>query len=152
VDPLSTLLGTKSRYFYDLDHNACPALRTSIYTADATISAREDRPNTVVGIDNIVDYLIRMLIGVLTVHHGHMSDIQITSRRRRRGCGRWRIGYLWTGSRREDGRAKRLNGYGHCREEYGLQRVRWRIKSLRLTRLLNPVGLKSEEVEWKGTL
>jgi hypothetical protein len=67
-----------------------------------------------------------ILAGVVTVHHGHMPEITLTSADRATGV--WAmmdIVKLGGGFR----------GYGHYHEEYVKRAGRWQIRRLRLTRL-----------------
>ena len=64
---------------------------------------------------------------VVTVHHGH--DPQITLTGSDSAHARWSM-Y----DRLEFG-SEVMHGYGHYHDEYRLQEGRWRITSLRLTRL-----------------
>jgi hypothetical protein len=158
MDPLYILQNTeqikqlKSKYFYYLDHKDWNGWKTEVFSAEATMECKEDRPDIVEGIDDIIAYLIRVVTGVLTVHHGHMPNIQITSPTTAKGIWAMEDLLFVPADKCPDGKAARLHGYGHYHETYVLQENGWRIKSLRLTRLLNPVKLLSEPEEWKGTL
>jgi hypothetical protein len=69
-----------------------------------------------------------LLADVVTVHHGHMPEIELTSATTATGI--WALQDLL---RWPDGRE--LHGYGHYHEEYEKSDGRWRIKKMTLTRL-----------------
>jgi hypothetical protein len=131
----------KSRYFYHLDHKNWEGWRTEVFCLDATMDVQEARPEPLRGIDNILTFLIPLLDGVLTVHHGHMPDIQILSSTTAAGVWAMEDVLFWPKGRRPDGVEGRVHGYGHYHETYVRESAGWRIKSLRLTRLLAPVPL-----------
>jgi len=62
-----------------------------------------------------------------TVHHGHMPEIELTSATTAKG--------VWSMFDYVELPEFTLKGYGHYHEEYVKQGGRWRIKSIRLTRL-----------------
>ena len=75
---------------------------------------------------------VRGAVGdVLTVHHGHMPEIEITSNTTARGV--WSMGDMlrWP----EGAPMHEMHGYGHYHETYEKVDGRWRIKTLKLTRL-----------------
>jgi outer membrane biogenesis lipoprotein LolB len=48
---------------------------------------------------------------------------------------------FWPKGRRADGVEGRVQGYGHYHETYSRESGGWRIKTLRLSRILAPVPL-----------
>jgi hypothetical protein len=131
----------KSRYFYHLDHKNWDGWRSEVFCPDASMDVQEARPEPFVGIENILTFLIPLLDGVVTIHHGHMPDIQILSSTTASGVWAMEDVLFWPKGRRPDGVEGRVHGYGHYHETYARESVGWRIKSLRLTRLLAPVPL-----------
>jgi len=131
----------KSRYFYHLDHKEWDGWRENVFCRDASMHVPEALSEPIVGIDNILSFLIPLLDGVLTVHHGHMPDIQSSRRRRLAVSGRWKT----CSSGPRDGAPMALRGavqgYGHYHETYSRESGGWRIKTLRLSRILAPVPL-----------
>ncbi|HWM68654.1 MAG TPA: nuclear transport factor 2 family protein [Steroidobacteraceae bacterium] len=124
----------KSRYFYHLDHKNWDGWRSEVFCRDASMDVQEARPEPFVGIENILTFLIPLLDGVMTIHHGHMPDIQILSSTTASGVWAMEDVLFWPKGRRPDGVAGRVHGYGHYHETYARESVGWRIKSLRLTR------------------
>ena len=72
--------------------------------------------------------LKEILTDVVTVHHGHMPEIEVTSDTTATGI--WALQDLL---RWPDGHE--LYGYGHYHEEYEKVDGRWRITKMTLTRL-----------------
>ena len=64
---------------------------------------------------------------VVSVHHGHDPQITLTGPDSARG--------RWSMYDRLEYGPEVMHGYGHYHEEYRLHDGRWRIASLRLTRL-----------------
>jgi hypothetical protein len=79
----------------------------------------------------ILDFLPKILDGVVTTHHGHMPEITITGPDTATGI--WAMfDYLTFPG---DGPPKGLRGYGHYHEQYRRVDGAWRIQHLVLTRL-----------------
>ena len=72
---------------------------------------------------------------VTTVHHGHTSEIDVTSPTN--AAGIWAMeDHLWWP---EGSPITTMHGYGHYHETYEKQEGRWRITSTTLTRLRTDV-------------
>jgi uncharacterized protein (TIGR02246 family) len=117
----------KARYFRFLDTkdwDGFGALLTDDAYMEADGVVREGRTA-------ILAFLPKVLDGVVTTHHGHTSEIEITGRDTATGI--WAMfDYLtWPG----DGPPKGMQGYGHYHEEYAREDGAWRIRRLVLTRL-----------------
>jgi hypothetical protein len=86
--------------------------------------------------DEFITFIRRAIGEAVTVHHGHMPEIEIIGPNTARGT--WAM-YDYVKFAGADG-ALELNGYGHYHEEYRRERDgRWRISSLRLTRIIGMV-------------
>ncbi len=72
---------------------------------------------------------------VLTTHHGHMPEIEITSPTTARGIWAMQDFLQWP----EGSPLKSLVGWGHYTETYELVDGEWKIKTLVLTRLRRDV-------------
>ncbi len=68
---------------------------------------------------------------VTTVHHGHMPEIDVLSPTRATGVWAMEDMLRWP----EGAPIKAMHGYGHYHETYEKVDGRWRISSLKLTRL-----------------
>jgi hypothetical protein len=130
----------KSRYFYHLDHKEWDDWRKSVFCRDASMHVPEAQLE-LFGIDNILSCMQTLLTGVVTVHHGHMPLIQILSPTTASGIWAMEDLLIWPKGRRPDGVEGRVHGYGHYHETYSRESAGWRIKTLRLSRLLGPAPL-----------
>jgi hypothetical protein len=127
----------KARYFRCMDTKQWSGWE-EVFTADATMDVSEEQPpgstermSIVKGRDNIIPFVSKVLDGVVTVHHGHMPEIEITSDTAARGIWSMEDKLRWP-----DGKTT-LHGYGHYHETYEKAGGKWRIKTLKLTRLRN---------------
>jgi hypothetical protein len=130
----------KARYFYHLDHKDWDGWRESVFCRDASMHVPEAQLE-LYGLDNILACLKTLLADVVTVHHGHMPLIQILSPTTASGIWAMEDLLIWPKGHRPDGVEGRVHGYGHYHETYSREAAGWRIKTLRLTRLLGPVPL-----------
>ena len=104
-----------------------------VFTEDAQLDTTEDVPNgKVSGRREIVAFVSAALEGVVTVHHGHMPEIEITGSNTARGVWSMEDHLEYPGEPPHFV----IRGRGHYHEEYEKQEDGvWRIKTLRLTRL-----------------
>ena len=79
------------------------------------------------GADAFLEFLIPTLGDAVTVHQGHMPEIEITSETTARGIWALEDSIWWT--------VNEMHGYGHYHETYEKVDGSWKIKSSRLTRL-----------------
>jgi hypothetical protein len=124
----------KSKYFYGLDHKDWDFWRREVWAADARLIVPEASVEAV-GIDEIIAYTSQATADQVSVHHGHMPDIEITSADT--ATGTWAMEdrlYRTKAHPLADG-STFLHGFGHYRETYVLTPQGWRIASTRLTRL-----------------
>jgi SnoaL-like domain len=82
----------------------------------------------IAGADKFIEFLAQTLGDAITVHHGHMPKIELTSPTTATGIWALQDTIVWSNG-------TRLCGYGHYQETYELIDGAWRIKSLKLTRL-----------------
>jgi len=92
----------------------------------------EDTSNSTHGRDEFVGSVRSILADAVTIHHGHMPEIEVTGPNTARGI--WAMfDYVKFGNPR---RPLEMKGYGHYHEQYRKEPDgRWRINSLRLHRL-----------------
>jgi len=75
---------------------------------------------------------VRGFVGdVVTVHHGHMPEIEITSPTTARGIWAMEDMLRWPAG----APMREMHGYGHYHETYEKVDGRWRIKTIQLSRL-----------------
>jgi SnoaL-like domain len=120
----------KARYFRLMDTKQWEDW-ADVFTEDldAWIEGVSD---ALVGRDTFVSSVSAMLADALTVHHGHMPEIEITGLQTARGIWAMFDYVKFTDPERQ----LELKGYGHYYEEYRKgPDARWRISSLKLHRL-----------------
>ncbi|MBY0280094.1 nuclear transport factor 2 family protein [Candidatus Binatia bacterium] len=123
----------KARYFRLLDTKRWQEWG-EVFTVDAHLDTTDDAPHAGAdGRDAIVALVSGAVGQAVTVHHGHMPEIEITGPSSARGIWAMEDRLEFPG----DPPALVVHGRGHYHEEY--ERAAdgaWRIKSLRLVRLL----------------
>jgi uncharacterized protein (TIGR02246 family) len=117
----------KARYFRTMDTKDWSAMR-QVFTDDVRMDTTEAGGNDVTGADEFLTFLEPTLRECVTVHQGHMPEIEITSPTTAQGI--WALQDL---IRWPDG--TEMVGYGHYHETYEKADGQWRIKSSKLTRL-----------------
>jgi uncharacterized protein (TIGR02246 family) len=127
VDDLEAIGQLKARYFRTLDTKDWVGMR-QVFSDDVVIDTTESGGTVVAGADEFLQFLQETLANSVTVHQGHMPEIEFTSATT--AAGIWALNDLiiWP-----DG--SRLQGYGHYHETYEKIDGTWRIKSSKLTRL-----------------
>jgi hypothetical protein len=127
MDDIEAIKQLKARYFRTLDTKDWSGL-LRLCANDIVADTTESGGNVIAGADQFVAFLRDALADVVTVHHGHMPEISLTSPTTATGIWALQDFLMWP-----DGR--KLHGYGHYHETYTLVEREWRIKTLRLTRL-----------------
>jgi len=129
VDNLEAIRILKARYFRHIDRKEWAELRT-LFTDDAYIDVTDDVGPTGIreGGDRFVNGVAKILEGTVTVHHGHMPELQITGSDTATGIWAMEDRVEWP-----DGRV--TTGAGHYEEEYRLVEGGWRISRMRLARI-----------------
>jgi uncharacterized protein (TIGR02246 family) len=118
----------KARYFRLLDTKDWAAW-AEVFTDDAVLDV-PDAGVTLTGRDTIVASVSRSLEGAITVHHGHLPEIEVDGDT---ATGVWAMFDLVEWSR--DGAPAGIRGFGHYHDEYRRTDVGWRIARSRLVRL-----------------
>jgi hypothetical protein len=129
----------KSRYFRFLDTKAWDLWR-QLFTDDLEFYMEESVPprqtsTRVSGGDEFVSRVSRALATAVTVHHGHMPDIEFTGADQATGV--WSM-YDWVD---DADKGYAVQGWGYYHERYQRDGGIWRISELRLTRL------RSDQIE-----
>lgn len=134
---IESIKQTKARYFRFLDTKNWIGF-ASVFAADAQMDMREetrDENNVINGNQSIADYASKSVADIITVHHGHMPEIEFVSGTSANVI--WAMeDKLW----KPEGSSSQLpfnfmHGYGHYRETYRRIGEQWLIQSLKLTRL-----------------
>lgn len=142
----------KAAYFRAMDTKAWDEFRT-LFTEDVTIDTTEaftpldhagqaieaglphTPPNPALllrGVDRFIEMQHHHLDGMSTVHHGHMPEIELLSENEASGTWAMEDKLRWPEGK---GPMRLMHGYGHYRERYRKVDGRWRIASLKLTRI-----------------
>ena len=128
MDPIFAIQMLKARYFRAIDTKDWDLL-ASVMVEDVVIDVTDDVEGgePYVGRDRFVRTCAKVLADAVTVHHGHMPEIEVDGDT---ATGTWAM---------EDfvdwGEGGAFRGYGHYHERYALVDGAWRITSLTLTRL-----------------
>ena len=99
-----------------------------VFTDSVVMDTTQSGGDVISGADAFMAFLRETLADVITVHHGHMPEIVLTSDTTATGV--WAMEDLL---RWPDG--TELRGYGHYHETYEKAGGVWRIASSTLTRL-----------------
>jgi uncharacterized protein (TIGR02246 family) len=127
MDDIEAIKQLKARYFRTMDTKDWSGMR-QVFTDDVVIDTTASGGEVVAGADEFLAYLQPLLQDAITVHHGHMPEIEVTSPSTATGIWALQDVIHWP-----DGR--RLLGYGHYHETYERVGDGWKIKSSILTRL-----------------
>ena len=123
----------KSRYFYYLDHKDWDGWRRDVFAPDATLEVGEAMEEPIKGAEAIIAWVSSRAVGQVSIHHGHMPDIEITSDTTAKAV--WAMEDLVFKPLDTPLNFTQLHGWGHYHETYVKLSQGWRIKSTKLTRL-----------------
>ncbi len=136
MDDIEAIKQLKARYFRAMDTKDWAGMR-AVFTDDVVLDTTASGGSVVSGADEFMTFLQEVLAGTVTVHQGHMPEIELTSSTTATGVWALNDIVIWP-----DG--TRLTGYGHYYETYKKVGGDWKIKSSTLTRLhmdvLGPEG------------
>jgi uncharacterized protein (TIGR02246 family) len=127
IGDIEAIKQLKARYCRTLDTKDWAAYR-ALFTDDVTVDTTESGGNVITGADEFLAFLVPTLADVVTVHHVHAPEIELTSPDTATGI--WAMEDML---RFADG--TELHGYGHYHETYRRGDHGWRIASTTLTRL-----------------
>jgi uncharacterized protein (TIGR02246 family) len=127
MDDLEAIKQLKARYFRTMDTKDWEGMR-AVFADDVVMDTTDSGGGVVSGADAFLAFLRKTLQDVVTVHHGHMPEIELTSSTTATGIWAMEDLLQWPNG-------TELRGYGHYHETYALIDGAWRIKTSRLTRL-----------------
>jgi uncharacterized protein (TIGR02246 family) len=127
VDDIEAIKSLKARYFRTMDTKDWRGMR-SVFADDVVMDTSEAGGGVVTGADEFMSFLQEVLRGAVTVHQGHMPEIDLTSETTATGIWALHDIVIWPNG-------TRLDGYGHYHETYEKGAGGWRIKTSTLTRL-----------------
>ena len=127
ADEIEAIRRLKARYFRSMDTKDWDGMR-EVFTDDVVIDTAEAGGQVARGADEFMAFLREALGDAVTVHQGHMPEIDLTSETTATGIWALNDIIIWSSG-------MRLDGYGHYHETYEKSDGEWRIKSSKLTRL-----------------
>ena len=127
ADEIEAIRRLKARYFRLMDTKDWDGMR-EVFTDDVVIDTAEAGGQVARGADDFMAFLREALGDAVTVHQGHMPEIDLTSQTTATGIWALNDIIIWSSG-------MRLDGYGHYHETYEKSDGEWRIKSSKLTRL-----------------
>ncbi len=133
MNDLEAIKQLKARYFRTMDTKDWDGMR-QVFTDDVQVDTSEAGGNVVTGADEFIGFLQGSVGPAVTVHHGHMPEIELTSATTATGIWSLHDVVIFPNG-------ARLDGYGHYHETYTKGADGWRISSLKLTRLHTDVQM-----------
>ncbi|MEY2399628.1 MAG: hypothetical protein QOJ00_2802 [Actinomycetota bacterium] len=127
MDDVEAIKQLKARYFRTMDTKDWDAMR-QVFVDAVMIDTTASGGNVIEGADEFIAFLRETLNDAVTVHHGHMPEIELSSDTTATGIWALQDTIIWPSG-------MRLEGYGHYHETYEKLADGWRIASSRLTRL-----------------
>ena len=127
VDDIEAIKQLKARYFRMMDTKDWDGMR-EVFADDVLIDTTDSGGRVVAGADEFMAGLREILEDVLTVHHGHMPEIELTSATTATGVWSMEDMLRWPNG-------SELHGFGHYHETYEKIDGHWQIKKMTLTRL-----------------
>jgi SnoaL-like domain len=129
-DDIEAIKQLKARYFRMMDTKDWDGL-AAVFTDDVEIDVTGEGGGVTHGVAEYLPFLRASIEDVITVHHGHMPEIELTSPTTATGV--WALeDQLWWP---EGGPLRHMHGFGHYHETYERTEAGWRIKSMTITRL-----------------
>ena len=127
MDDVEAIKQLKARYFRTMDTKDWDAMRL-VFDDDVVVDTSAAGGGVVTGADEFMAFLRDTIGDVVTVHHGHMPEIDITSPTTASGVWAMEDMLRWPNG-------MELHGFGHYHETYAKADDGWRITTTTLTRL-----------------
>ena len=127
MDDVEAIRQLKARYFRTMDTKDWAGMR-QVFADDVVMDTSSSGGGLITGADEFMAFLEPTLQDVVTVHHGHMPEIELTSPTTATGIWSMEDMLRWP-----DG--SEMHGYGHYLETYEKVDGEWRIATSTLTRL-----------------
>ena len=138
IEEIKTL---KARYFRLMDTKDWTGL-AQVFTDDVEIDMTGEGGGVTRSVGDYMPFLRDNIEHVITVHHGHMPEIELTSTNTARGLWALEDRLWWP----PGAPISRMHGFGHYHETYEKTAAGWRIKTMTITRLRRIVEpARSEE-------
>jgi len=126
-DDREAILQLKARYFRAMDTKDWSGLR-SVFADDVVMDTTASGGGVITGAEQFLAFLREAIGDVITVHHGHTPEIELTSPTTATGIWAMEDMLRWP-----DG--SQMHGFGHYHESYEKLDGDWYIKTSILTRL-----------------
>jgi uncharacterized protein (TIGR02246 family) len=127
MDDIEAIKQLKARYCRTMDTKDWAGMR-AVFADDVTMDTSEAGGAVMTGADDFMAFLQEALGEVVTVHHCHTPEIDVTSATTATGIWAMEDMLRWPGG-------MELHGYGHYHEIYEKRDGTWCITSSKLTRL-----------------
>ena len=130
---LEEIKQVKARYFRCMDTKDWAGF-AAVFTRDATAdysSEGDPKEWSAAGAANVVALVRKAVEPAVTIHHGHMAEVEVLSPTTARAIFAMEDLIWWP----DQSRRKTLHGWGHYHETYEKVGGKWLIKTLKLTRL-----------------
>lgn len=127
MDALEAIKQLKARYCRTMDTKDWAGMR-AVFTDDVEMDTTSSGGGVIRGADEFMAFLSETLADVVTVHHCHTPEIELTSETAASGVWAMEDMLRWP-----DG--SEMHGYGHYHEIYRNTGGHWQIERLLLTRL-----------------
>jgi uncharacterized protein (TIGR02246 family) len=128
MDDLEAIRQLKARYCRTMDTKDWDGMR-QVFADDVTMDTTDSGGNVMTGADDFMAFLRETLQDVVTVHHVHTPEMELTSPTTASAIWAMEDMLRWP-----DGGGD-MHGYGHYHETYVKIDGAWRIQSSTLTRL-----------------
>jgi ketosteroid isomerase-like protein len=129
-DDVEAICQLKARYFRMMDTKDWDGL-AAVFTPDVVIDMSNEGGGVTRSVDEYIPFLRSNIEQVVTVHHGHMPEITLTSATSATGIWAMEDHLRWP----EGSPIASLHGFGHYHETYRKTADGWRIAAMTLTRL-----------------
>ena len=130
TDDIEAIRQLKARYFRLMDTKDWDGL-AQVFADDVMIDVTGEGGGVTHSVAEYIPFLRANIENVITVHHGHMPEIELTSPTTATGI--WALeDQLWWP---DGGPLKHMHGFGHYHETYEKTDGVWRITSMTITRL-----------------
>ena len=124
----------KAKYFLGIDHKDWDLWRSEVWAPDARLEVPE-MGYDVEGVEALIEWVAKQSADQVSVHHGHMPIIEITSETTATGLWAMEDRIYRSKEHPLNGDISFVLGFGHYHESYVKLEAGWRIRSTRLTRL-----------------
>ena len=130
MDDIEAIRQLKARYFRLMDTKDWDAF-AQVFAQDVEVDLTTQGAGVIRGVAEYLPFLRSVIEDVVTVHHGHMPEVELTSPTTAAGIWAFEDHLWWP----EGAPQRELHGFGHYHETYVKAGGEWRIHTMRLSRL-----------------